>query len=150
MKDGITMVRERLRQASLAVVTSLYLVVASIAPTVAIACEGGGADTISENLEGTKGTCINMVLKDKCQVTFTAGANEKEIEKATPEGPEALKRYSFTSECEMKKKIKPGESCVDLVEVIKEVKPSENEYCLYLKDEVTHEKAIRACVPLKM
>lgn len=134
----------------MAVCISLCLAVAPLVPTIALACEGGGTGEEVKTKVEAGGDCLRLRLRAGCELKLTATV-ELKLEETRLEEPGARERYMKIREgCSPGTVLRPGRSCIDEVEVIREVAGSRNKYCWVFKREDTRESDWKLCEPLGM
>jgi hypothetical protein len=140
----------------LAVSISLCFVISQLAPSLAVACEGGGAAWLSvKNIGGVpergRGLCQFTAVGQKCQLEFenitfrTLEVLEGKIEN------NGSGRYAKVKEgCTPKLALLNKENCVDEIQAAKLESPNINDYCMKVKDAGTGEIQNECTTQLQM
>jgi hypothetical protein len=145
----------------LAVSLSFCLALASIGPSIVIACEGG---VFEEEGSGVAVTiqqggmdveeCNFRVINERCEFKFEGfGPREYEIERAEVTGNRAAERYSRSrAGCVVRTRRFTNRSrCTDEVERRNDERSeNENEYCVNFLHEAAGAIPLRACTRLKI
>jgi len=137
-----------------AVSISLCIVLAQLAPSIAAACEGGEGRwlRVTDKKGGKEeNPCTFTRVGDLCEVTWESTvALELEIERSKLEGERAAERYRVVRErCPGSRRITERFRCTDEIEMIRLERNTQNEYCLYVKDERTGRRVLE-CEILRM
>jgi hypothetical protein len=96
--------------------------------------------------------CFFTVVKEKCEIEFlVVGEGEGwRVESNEFMGEKAEERYKKTVGCTLKKLLKGGEKCKDVIEMVKKEAGTMNGYCVLWELENGGLTKVPFCTPLKM
>jgi hypothetical protein len=130
---------------------------AQLAPSVALACEGGGEEnlgTLTKVLKKNKapvGECSFIAEQKNCEIEFkVTGMGEGwTLESRKEEGTEFAHRYTVAKETCTLRLYAAGENCNAEIAVNNKEGGTENKYCWLWGNEAGTLKKIPFCVKLK-